>query len=400
MNGRCATIFTRPAALGIVLAAAFVTAGVPGRAQNQPVEIPAILSLTGPNAVVGAGEAQVMRIAEILVNKNGGIKGRPLKFAISDDQSITQNTVSLFNQALQRKPAVILGPQSTTTCGATAPLIAKTGPLMYCLSPGLHPEAGSYAFSASVSTAAQAPALIRYFRLRGWTRIAAITAIDATGQDVDQQLDAILALPENKDVTMVAHEHFSPADISVSAQMQKIRASGAQALVTWATGAPFGTLLRSISDTGLNVPVGASPGTMTYAQLTPFKAYLPRDLYFPATRGFEVESGRGAVQTAQATFLNALKTAGVRPDITSVIPWDALMIVVDALRHHGPDATAEQVHSYVEGLKNWVGICGPYDFTDRESAQRGIGAQASIVYKWDVAKDGFTVASKPAGYLR
>ena len=86
---------------------------------------------------------------------------------------------------------------------------------------------------------------------------------------------------------MVAHEHFSPADINVTAQLQKIRASGAQALVTWATGAPFGTLLRWISEAGLAIPVGASPGAMTYAQLTPFKAYLPKEFFFPATRGFE-----------------------------------------------------------------------------------------------------------------
>ena len=58
------------------------------------------------------------------------------------------------------------------------------------------------------------------------------------------------------------------------------------------------------------------------------------------------------------------------------------------------------MHTYIEGLKGWVGICGPYDFTDRDSPQRGIGAQAQMVYKWDVDKDGFAVVSKPAGYLR
>jgi branched-chain amino acid transport system substrate-binding protein len=384
------------------IAAAVAGMWLPGRAQVQPFEIVAVLSTTGPNAVVGAGEEKAMRIAESIVNKSGGIKGRPLKFVVLDDQSITQNTVALFTQALQRKPSVIVGPQSTTTCSATAPLLNKNGPgpVMFCLSPGIHPEMGSYAFSASVSTAAQAPALIRYFRLRGWTRLAAITATDASGLDVDQQLDAILALPENKSVSMVSHEHFSPTDINVTAQLQKVRASGAQALITWATGAPFGTLLRGITDAGLEIPVGASPGTMTYAQLTPFKSYLPKELYFPATRGFGAEPGRGPVQAAQATFFDGLKAAGLRPDISTVIAWDPLMLVVDAFRKLGTEATSEQVHTYLEGLKGWVGICGPYDFTDKDNAQRGIGAQASIVYRWDVAKDGFQVVSKPAGYLK
>ena len=51
----------RSSAVGVALAALLITAA-PGRAQTpQPVEIPAILSITGGNAVVGAGEAQVMR---------------------------------------------------------------------------------------------------------------------------------------------------------------------------------------------------------------------------------------------------------------------------------------------------------------------------------------------------
>src|SRR5271163_4535859 len=144
--------FTRTTLGSIIFSAVLLAAGIPGRAQSQAsVEIPAILSSTGPNAVVGAGEAAVMRVAETVVNASGGIKGRPLKFVVLDDQSITQNTVSLFTQALGRKSAAIIGPQSTTTCDATAPLIAKTGPVMYCLSPGLHPEPGSFAFSSSVS---------------------------------------------------------------------------------------------------------------------------------------------------------------------------------------------------------------------------------------------------------
>ena len=195
-------------------------------------------------------------------------------------------------------------------------------------------------------------------------------------RDVDQQLDAIPALPENKDVKMVSHEHFSPADINVTAQLQKVRASGAQALITWATGAPFGTLLRGITDAGLEIPVGASPGTMTYAQLGQFKQYLPKDLYFPATRGFGAEPGRGPVQTAQAVFFDGLKSAGLRPDIGTVISWDPLMLVIDAFRKLGPDATAEQIHTYLEGLKGWVGICG-HDFTDKARARIGPQARSS-----------------------
>jgi branched-chain amino acid transport system substrate-binding protein len=199
---------------------------------------PAIISVTGPSAAVGASEAQTLGVFESLVNTSGGIKGRPVKFALADDGSVAQTTVSLFTQAVARKPPAIIGPISSSTCSATAPLVAKTGPVMYCMSPGIHPEQGSYVFSASVSR------------------------------------------------TELAHEHFNPTDISVTAQTQHVRASGAQALLTWSSGSPFGTLLCGIRDAGLTIPVGATDGTMSYPQLTQFKDSLPKDLYFPGPRGF------------------------------------------------------------------------------------------------------------------
>src|ERR1700722_18374687 len=38
-----------------------------------------------------------------------------------------------------------------------------------CLSPGIHPPADSFMFTASVSTYDTAEAVVRNFRLRGWT---------------------------------------------------------------------------------------------------------------------------------------------------------------------------------------------------------------------------------------
>ena len=87
-------------------------------------------------------------------------------------------------------------------CNAMAPLM-RNGPVQYCLSPGIHPPAGSYTLTASVSTFDLANALIRYFRMQGWTRIALMTSTDASGQDAERGLNQIIALAENKDVTVV-----------------------------------------------------------------------------------------------------------------------------------------------------------------------------------------------------
>jgi branched-chain amino acid transport system substrate-binding protein len=308
--------------------------------------------------------------------------------------------VQIVSLAIAAKAAAIIGPSFTATCSAVAPLVAKAGPVEYCTSPGLHPEAGSFMFSATIATSDQAPILIRYFRERGWTRIASITSIDATGQDVEHQLDAILALPENHAMQLVAREHFNPTDLGVGAQMQHIHASNAQALFTWSAGTAFGTLLHGIHDAGIDIPVGSTSGNMVFSQLDQWKSYWPSELYFPAGLGFSIVPGRGAIHDAQVVYFNALKAAGLKAEIGPSAVWDPAMLLVEAFRHVGTDATPEQVRNYLLGIKSWTGIGGVYDFTDREHPNRGLNQNDGIVYKWDGANEQFAIVSKPAGLLK
>jgi hypothetical protein len=68
------------------------------------------------------------------------------------------------------------------------------------------------------------------------------------------------------------------------------------------------------------------------------------------------------------------------------------MIVVDALRHLGADASAQQIHDYIEGLHGWAGIDGFYDF--RGGDQRGLGENAAVLYGWDRTKKEFIAVTK------
>ena len=136
----------------VIVAMAILIAAVPlGARAADPFEINVIISLTGGGAFLGKDQQVVLTAIEAQVNKAGGIRGRPIKFVIADDQSSPQVGVQLMNQAIARKAQVVLGSTLVAICSAMAPL-TKDGPLLYCLSPGLHPEPGSYAFSSEPST--------------------------------------------------------------------------------------------------------------------------------------------------------------------------------------------------------------------------------------------------------
>jgi branched-chain amino acid transport system substrate-binding protein len=362
----------------------------------QPYDIPTIMSLTGSAAFLGKSEAQALQLLETMINKRGGIKGQPIHFAIEDDASNPQTAVQLTNAAIAKKPPIILGGSVVGVCNAMAAIVKAAGPVQYCFSPGIHPAKDSYTFSSSISTNDLAIATLRYFRGKHWTKVALITSTDASGQDAANAFIEAQRLKENDAITFVTQEHFNPTDVSVSAQMSRIVASHPDAIVAWSTGTPFGTLLRGISDAGIDVPVLGGNGNLTYPQLEGYKGFIPKQMYFPSPRFFAREQVRpGPIRDAQNDFYAAFKPTGVRPDNAHSFSWDPALLAVDALRHTGVTASPDAVRAYLEGLHGFAGINGLYDF--RDGSQRGLGVNAAIIIRYNGANDTFTGVSQPGG---
>lgn len=360
-------------------------------------EIHVILPITGGVSFLGQAEKQALELAEPVVNKGGGIQGRPVHFVFHDDQSSPQTGVQLASQVLALKPSVVLGSSLVGICNAMAPLM-QNGPVMYCFSPGIHPPTGSYVFTSSVSTLDLAAAQIRYFRMKGWTRIALMTSTDATGQDAERGITGVLQTPENKDVTLVQSAHFNPTDVSVSAQIERIKASDPQAMIAWTTGASIATIFKGIVQAELDIPIATTNGNQTYAQMAQYAAFLPKSLYMPSSEWPEHEGVLKLdpqVEAAQKRIFEVYKAANVRPDVSATLAWDPAMIVVDGLRQLGPNATAQQLRDYIAHLTGYAGINGIYDF--QKEPQRGLDVNAAVVTLWNANKGVWEVVSKPTG---
>ena len=382
---------------GVFAVVLLLSFGHPARAED-PFEINVILPLTGPVAFLGKSELESFGLAEKAINARGGINGRPIKFAVSDDASNPQVAVQLTNAIAAKKATVILGSPSAASCAAMGPIVAKTGPVQYCLAPIYHPPSASYVFSAGVSSVDSAQVVARYLLAKHLTRVAIITATDATGRDMDAAFDSVFAQADNRGFKVVAREHFNPSDISVSAQLARIKAANPQVLFTWTVGTPFGTLLQGIRDSGLAVPVLAAQGVMLYSQMNQLANALPKDLIFAGYRAMsEVDVRPGPIKEAQRVMFRAHRAAGMRPDIAAATLWDPILIVVQAYKALGTNASAEQIRGYISGLHGFAGVNAVYDFRDGNG--RGVGANALVMDRWDPATKSFVPISRPGGGL-
>lgn len=379
-----------------VIIIAFFALQLPGgAAAADPYEINVIIPLTGIGAFLGKNEAAALGLVEKNVNAAGGISGRPIKFVIADDQSNPQVAVQLLNAVAAKHVPIVLGSTLAAMCGAMLPLL-KNGPVDYCFSSAIYPPKGSYMFSGNVSTKDLIAVNLRYFRERGWKRIAAITTTDASGQDGDRGIEAGLSAPENKGLTLVAHEHFTAGDVSVDAQMTRIKAAGPQALIVYAAGTPFGTVLHGAQNVGLEIPMSTTTANLSYAEMKSFSAFLPKELYFTGPPGVAVDVlPNGPLKDAARTFASSARAAGLQPDIGLLAAWDPALMTVSALKKLGLNATSGQIESYIENLHGWAGAYGIYDF--RDGSQRGLAASNGIVVRWDPAKDYWVGVSKLGG---
>ena len=381
-----------------VLAAALLAFIASPALAQQTRDVPVILSATGSGAFLGKQEQEALRLEEKSINQSGGIHGKPMRFDFHDDGSNPQTAVQMTTDLIARGTPVILGPALTGTCGAAMPLGAN-GPVMYCFASGVHPAAGSYGFSGGVSTHDQMHVMINFFRLKGWTRLAYISSTDATGQDGDDALKEVLAEPGNKDIKILELAHFNLPDVSVAAQIERIKAAQPQALIAWTTGTPAGTVFRGLAQAGADLPVATNAGNLTYAQMNGFAAFLPKELYLTAPEWVVGDDPRitldPGVRAKQKEFYAAFAAAGVKPDEGSMLGWDPGTIIADALKALPESATASQLRDHLIHLKGQPGVGGLYDY--EATPQRGLSINAIVVTRWDAADGHWRAVTQPGG---
>ena len=366
----------------VIAALTFVlTPAVPRAA--EPYDIHVIATVTGPSAFVGQYMKLNFDAFADWVNETGGIGGQPLRFVYGDNQSQPQISVQLATDVLSGHPTAMMVTGPVANCAAVAPLLAS-GPVTWCNSPALHPAPGSYAFASGPDTLDGINTVLRYYRMKGWTKIGVLNSTDVTGQDADKAIAVDLKLPENAPLTIVAYEHFNPGDLTVTAQIERIKAAGAEALIAWTTGSPAATVFKGMIQTGFDVAVAPTAGNEVFQQLAQYEGFLPKDLVmssalFPPHDGLLALDPR--VEKIQHEMYAILAKHGMKADNNTADTWDAALITVTGLRKLGPDATPEKLRAWIAGLKDFAGINGVYDFT--QFPDRGLSHDTSALVRYE-----------------
>jgi branched-chain amino acid transport system substrate-binding protein len=223
-------------ALGIAAGAAVAPAlARPALAQNEPVRIGWLGSLTGPLAAPGVGFDRGMKWALDQINGSGGVKGRPIEAIVRDTQGDPTKAVNATQELISRqKVHAMWGPGNSGEALATTPIMArqKMPDLHPCFVNSLiDPEKYPNAFRLAPSNT-QLDDAVRHYAL-DILKLKDVAIIgDSTGYGTSAVKDSVASF--RKDGANIVYQAvIDPNQSDVTPDLLRTRDAGAKAVVIW-----------------------------------------------------------------------------------------------------------------------------------------------------------------------
>ncbi len=344
---------------------------VPAHAQQDPIKIGVILTLSGPPGRAGNRQKDGAQLAVDAINAAGGIKGRPLQLVIQDDAGDPNAAVTAFNTlAVQDDIVAVYGTTIGSSTMAFAPLAKRAG------IPVAVPNAtyqitrlgNEFLFRVAVPGDVEVNAAVELAKKKGWKRIAMLHSNDAYGK---QGADL---LAEIKGLDIVATESYATTSTDYTPQLTKIRAARPDVIFIWG-GVPFtGTAVKNAGQLGIAVPL-----------ISPTAAGAPANV--AAAAGSSALANWQILGVLDAASPLPRQKAGVEatrakfnsdPDVFIASGWDAIQVLAAGLK--GATAISRPaVKAALEGVKNLDGMSGVYSYSATE--RDGTGADSLIWLK-------------------
>jgi len=329
-------------------------------------KVGAIFAVTGPAAWLGTPERNTAKMIEQEVNKAGGINGHPLEIIIEDTVGDPTRTVTAAKKLITKDEVLaIVGPSRSGTTMAVIPIAEEAKvPLISCAAAeAIVVPVKPWVFKTPQKDSDAAVKIYETMRERGISKTAIITATSGFG---DQGRKQLKKLAPELEIEIVADETYGPDDTDMTAQLTKIKASEAQAVVNWSIVPGQVIVAKNMRQLGMKIPLFQSHGfgNIKYAQTA---GEAGEGIIFPCGRLLAVDTL--ADDHPQKEVLAKYKKeyeAKYEEDVSTFggHAWDGLQLVIAALREVGPDR--EKIRDYIENTKNFVGTGGIFNFSPED----------------------------------
>lgn len=359
---------------------------------KEPYKIGAIFSVTGAASFLGEPEKNTVLMLKDEINKAEGINGTPLEVIIEDSKSDETQAVLAAKKLLEKDNVLaIIGPSTTGESMALVPIMndAKT-PLISCAAGAgiTNPvEERYWIFKTPQYDTSAVEAIYTYMKKHGIVKVGIITISTGFG---DAGKKALHELAPKFGITIVADERYGPKDSDMTTQLTKIKAAGAQAVINWSVGPGQVVVTKNWSALKMGIPLYQShgwgskknielAGKAAEGVIAPLGRMLPKDRL--PDKHPQKALLKKYMQDYEARFKSEPGTFGGHA-------YDALMMVVEALKKVGPDK--KKIRDYIETkITKWPGTGGMFNMSPKDHCGLDMSAFEMVVVKngdWELLK--------------
>ncbi|MCP4996467.1 MAG: ABC transporter substrate-binding protein [Gammaproteobacteria bacterium] len=347
-------------ALGVSLA---LTLGSSQLLAADNIKIGTFLAVTGGASFLGDPELKTLQMYIEELNAKGGIDGRQLELVHYDTKGKAKDAVSFAKRLIKKDQVdVIVGGSTSGSTMAVMPEVKKAGIPFISLAGSVKiiKPVQKWTFKMPHTDAMAAAKIFGDMKKRGFTKIALISGNGGFGKSGHAQS---LALAPQYGIEVVVDESYGKKDTDMTAQLSKVRGSGAQAILNFGFGSGPAIVTKNVKQLGLDLPLYQSHGVAS-------KKYI--DLAGDAAEGVRLPASALLVaemlpdsdpqKKVLLAYKNKFEAAHGPVSTFGGHAYDGLMIAAEAIDRANSTDKAK-VRDEIEKTTGFIGTGGVFNMS-------------------------------------
>jgi len=239
----------------------------------KPYKIGFVNPLTGALSWLGDYMKKGAELKVEMINKAGGVNGRPLQLVMYDDQSSPEVGTRVAQRLIASDGVIALMGTGTATVSGAVSSVANKEKIPAIIQSGYElSEKETFTFNNAHKTDYAMKRPLAYFAKKGINKLALLMPIGPLGEIGST---TIRDYAPGLKITILGEEKFDIKAPDVTAQLAKLRTLNPQAVFSFCTGEPAALVARNMAQMGMgNIPLvvshgNASPGFLKLVGQTP-----------------------------------------------------------------------------------------------------------------------------------
>lgn len=340
-------------------------------------KIGVLTAITGKAAFLGEPERDAAVMLQEHLDAQGGIVGpdgvrHRVEILIHDSEGNGDVAIPVAKKLIDDEGVVALvGDSTSPVTMALVPVVQEAQvPLLSMASSSaiVEPvEERAWVFKSAQSNEHTAPWQVRYVKGKGLTRVANFYVNDAYGED---GRDGIRAAAAEMGITIVLEETFNASDTDMTAQLTRLRASDAEALLVTAIPPAAAVLTKQFREMGLTIPIIHNHGIGMKPFIDLCGADVAEGVLFPMGKMVAVDAlpDDDPQKAVLSDFMADFEAStGTPPSTFAGHAWDALLIALRGLEKLPNGLSLEEqragLRDEIEKVQGLVGTGGVFNLS-------------------------------------